>query len=182
MPAQNLVNGVDVPELGKIAESLKKQPDLAKFKFHVSNRWVSCGHSRTTVKSFHGVGAEHDHSMAFQLEADEPEVLLGTDSGANPVEHLLNALLTCLTGAMVYHAATRGIEIEELESTAEGDLDVRGFMGLADDIRKGYQNIRVQFRVKSDAPVEKLKECAEFSPVLDVVSHGTNVELDIQKT
>lgn len=181
MSTKNLINGVDVAELSKKAEALKKQPELAGFKFHVTNRWYDCGHSRTTVKSFHGVGEEHNHTKAFELVADEPPLLLGEDKGANPVEHLLHALAACLTASMVYHAAVRGIRIEEVESTLEGDLDVRGFMGLANDVRRGYQNIRVTFNVKSDAPVEKLRECALFSPVFDTVSHGTKVDLDIRK-
>ena len=177
-----MVNGVDVTALGEKAKTLKAQPELAKFRFHLKNRWFDCGHSRTTIRSFYGVGEEHQHNEPFDLEADEPEVLLGGDAGPNPVEHLLNALVTCLTGALVYHAATRGIVIEELESSVEGHLDIRGFMDLAEDVRKGYQKIKVTFHVKSDAPKEKLEECARFSPVFDTVTNGTNVELEIEKS
>ncbi len=115
------------------------------------------------------------------LEADEPPVLLGEDRTANPVEYLLHALASCLTSSIIYKAAARGITIESLESTLEGDLDARAFLELSNDVRKGYQNIRVTFKVKSGASPEELKECAEFSPVLDVVTHGTPVSLRIEK-
>lgn len=181
MVAVNVINGVDVAELKKTAGSLQQDPPKAKFEFRVRNRWLGCGHSQTTVDDFHGAGQTIRHEREFRIEADEPRALVGQDQAANPVEHLLNALVTCLTGSMVYHAAVRGIQIDEVESTVTGQIDLRGFMGLARDVRKGYQNIRVDFRVKSDAPKEVLEECARFSPVLDVVSNGTDVELNIQK-
>lgn len=176
-----IINGVNVTELTQMADSLQGRPSLARFRFRVTNEWLGGGHSRTTVKEFHGLEEDIPHLQSFEVEADEPPVLVGQDYGANPVEHLLHALTSCLTGALVYHAAVRGIRIDAVESTVEGDLDVRGFMGLAEDVRKGYQNIRVKFSVKSDAPREKLEECARFSPVFDVVSRGTNVQLSIDK-
>lgn len=180
MAGQTLVNGVAVDELRQKAATLGKNPELACFRFRVHNRWINGGHSQTVVKDFHAVGESQHHSQEFTLEADEPPVLLGQDTAPNPVEHLLNALVTCLTGSMVYHAALRGIRISEIWSTVEGDLDVRGFMGLDPGVRKGYENIRVSFRVKSDAPSEKLEECARFSPVLDVVTNGTRIDLQVE--
>ena len=178
---ERIINGVDVEELGKSAEALQANHNLAKFRFHLSNKWLDCGRNQSTVTDFHGLEQEIPHEHRFILDADEPPVLLGADTGANPVEHLLHALASCLTSSIVYHAAIRGIHIEEIESELEGDLDVRGFMGLAKDVRKGYQGIRVKFRIKSDAPAAKLEECARFSPVLDVTSHGTPVTLQIEK-
>jgi len=181
MVAPNMINGVDVAELKRKAGMMQQDPRMAKFEFRVRNKWLDCGHSQTTISDFDGAGRHIEHRQTFRIDADEPPVLLGQDQGANPVEHLLNALVTCLTGAMVYHAAIRGIRIEEVESTVEGDLDVRGFMGLTDNVRKGYQNIRVNFSVKADAPKEALEECARFSPVFDVLSNGTDVSLNIKK-
>ena len=122
------------------------------------------------------------HREEFHLDADEPPVLAGEDQGASPVEHLLNALAACMTTSMVYHAAVRGIQIEALESELEGDIDMRDFTGLAPEVRKGYQAIRVKFKVKTDeANLEKLKALTEFSPVFDVVSNGTQVDVTIEK-
>ncbi len=176
---QEMVNGVDVGELRNKVTILKRDPDLAQFNFRISNKWVDGGHSRTTITDFYGANDIHRHRKSFFLDADEPPVLLGEDQGANPVEYLLCALASCLTSSMVYHAAIRGIHIDEIESDIEGDIDIRGFMGVRDDVRKGYRNIKVTFRVKSDAPKEQLEELARFSPVLDVVSHGTEVTLEV---
>ncbi len=174
-------NGVDMDVLWKSINAVKEEPSLGKSKFRIHNKWLKGGYSRTTVKDFYAIGEEHSHKNELGLEADEPDILAGTDLGANPVEHLLNALAACLTSSMVYHAATRGIEIEELESRLEGELDLQGFMGLAPDVRKGYENIRVTFRVKTDpANIETLREFAGFSPVFDVVRHGTSVDLKIE--
>jgi uncharacterized OsmC-like protein len=114
------------------------------------------------------------------IDNGEPPVLLGKDKGANPVEHLLNALMGCMTTTMAYHAASRGIKIEAIDTESEGDIDLRGFLGLSDTIRKGYQNIRVRMRVKSSAKPEALRELATFSPVYDVVSNSVPVDLVVE--
>lgn len=180
MSTEQIINGVRVNRLAEMADQLKLDGGLASFHFKCRNKWIDCGQNETTVLDFDGLGQSIRHKLDFELKADEPEVLLGEDTAPNPVEYLITALVSCLTSSMVYHAAVRGIRIEELESSVEGDIDVRGFMGLSDQIRKGYQNITVTFKVKSDAPAEKLEECARFSPVFDVVSNGTNVNLRIE--
>jgi uncharacterized OsmC-like protein len=97
------------------------------------------------------------------------------------VEHLLNALAGCVTTSMVAHAAVRGIHIDALESELEGDIDLRGFLGLADDVPKGFTNIRVKFKVKSDeSNMEKLKSLAAFSPVYNTLTHGVKVDIQIE--
>ena len=91
------------------------------------------------------------------------------------------ALASCLTTTLVYHAAVQGIKIQELESEIEGDIDFRGMLGINDEVRKGYENIRVNFKIKSDTnDIEKLKELTTFSPILDVARNGTNVEVSIE--
>jgi uncharacterized OsmC-like protein len=97
------------------------------------------------------------------------------------VEHLLNALAGCMTTSMVAHAAVRGIHIEELESELEGDIDLRGFLGLEKEVPKGYTEIRVKFRVKTDAAnLERLKRLTEFSPVLNTVKQGAKVSITVE--
>ena len=86
----------------------------------------------------------------------------------------------CLTTTMVYHAASRGIRVEAVESELEGDLDIRGFLGLSNEVRKGYHHVRVRMRAKSDAPGEKLAELAKFSPVYDIVSNSLPVEVTVE--
>ncbi len=177
-----IVNGINPDAVRELAAVLQNDPAQGVCKFHIQNKWQRGGYNRTRIKSFLSGGTEVAHLQAFQLEADEPPVLAGRDKAPNPVEHLLNALAACLTTSMVYHAALQGIKIESLESELQGDLDLRGFLGVSDQVRKGYQRIQVTFRVKTDAEnLESLRAFAQFSPVFDVVRNGTSVDLQILK-
>lgn len=176
------LNGVDVSALENTVTAVKDRPELAKFKFRLHNHWVNGGHNQGVVGGFYGANQENEHRQKLEMAADEPSLLAGSDLAANPVEHLLNALSACLTTTLVYHAAVRGIKIDALESDLEGDLDLRGFLGLSNEVRKGYENIRVRFKVKTDAAnLERLKALCQLSPVFDVTSHGTNVAVQVER-
>ena len=95
------------------------------------------------------------------------------------MEYVLHALASCLTGTLVYHAAVRGLNIEAVESSYTGDMDVRGLFGLSEDVRKGFHQVSVNMRVKSDATVEELTECALHSPVYDIVSRALPVKFTL---
>ncbi len=131
-----------------------------------------------------GGGEEARHAQAFELHGDEPTELLGDDHGPSATEALLHALAACLNTTFIYHAAARGVEIDELELELEGDLDVRGFTGVSDEVRRGYSGVRVTFRVKSDAPREKTEELVrlarKYSPVHDMVTNPTPVEARLE--
>ena len=177
----NKVNGVDVDVLQTTVSNIQQDPDLAKCKFHIKNKWLDANHNRSTITSFYGARQENEHKQPFELDADEPPILAGADEGPNPVEHLLNALAACVTTSMVAHAAVRGIQIEELESEVEGDIDLRGFLGLAPDVPKGYTDIRVKFKAKADAEnMEQLRSLAEFSPVYNTLTNGVNVDIQVE--
>jgi uncharacterized OsmC-like protein len=180
-----VVNGVNVDDLFKTIDAIKATPGIAKFKFRIANEWVDGGHNRSTCKDFHGAHEDIEHATTFVLDADEPAILLGKDQGANPVEYLLHALAACVTTSMVYHAAARGIRIEEVESTLQGNIDLRGFLGLDKSVRNGYQDIRMNFRVKADVPDDQLQELAQmgpkFSPVFDSVSKGVPITVSAER-
>ena len=173
------VNGIGVAALSQTLDSMQRQPSLGAFQFRASNTWLGGGLNRSTIGGFYGAGQEQARAKPFNFSADEPPVLLGGDEAANPVEFVLHALAACLTTSLVYHAAARGIAIKTVSSTVEGDIDVRGFMGLA-DVRKGYHHMRVRMRVESDAPAAQLEPLAKFSPVFDMVSNSLPVELMIE--
>ena len=141
------VNGVEVQKLFDTIDAVKSIPGIAKFKFRIRNEWLDAGHNRSTISEYHGAQQDLSRAVPFILDADEPPILLGKDKGANPVEYLLHALAACVTTSMVYHAAAKGIEIQEVESRIEGDIDLRGFLGLDKSIRNGYQQIRMNFRI-----------------------------------
>lgn len=174
------VNGVDLGKLMETVNAIKGEPELGACRFRARNTWMGGNHNRSTVAGFYGAKQEIPHKQTFTMDADEPAILAGNDEGANPVEHLLHALASCLTTSMVAHAAVRGIEIEELESELEGDIDLRGFLGLAMDVPKGYTNIRAKFRVKAKPEdVSRIRELAHFSPVFNTITRGANVEVDV---
>jgi len=177
----NRINGVDLDVLLETVKAIQADPELGRCEFRARNKWIDGAHNRTRISGFYAAKQEMSHKQTFELHADEPPMLAGEDQGANPVEHLLNALASCVTTGMVAHAAVRGIEIEELESELEGDIDLRGFLGLDPNVPKGYTNIRVNFRVKT-APenVEMLKDLAAFSPVYNTIIDGAKVDLNVE--
>lgn len=177
-----VVNGLNVTEYHRIVDDVRVQPELAKFEFRATNQWENGGYNVTTIKGFYGAGEEQGtDDRQFIVDADEPPVLLGVDRAPNPVEYLLHALAACLTSSIVYKAASRGIHVDSIEASLEGDLDARAFLELSDNSRKGYEGIRANFRVRSQASAEVIKELAEFSPVLDVIRDGTPVSLQVEK-
>jgi hypothetical protein len=94
--SEKIVNGVNVTAVEDTVKAIEGQPDIANFKFRISNKWISGGHNHSTVGDFFGANQENAHEKTHELDADEPPILAGTDRGANPVEHLLNALAACL--------------------------------------------------------------------------------------
>jgi len=179
--SSSVLNGVDLETLMGTVTAIKEDPELGVSRFRASNTWLSGNHNRSTVKGFFGAKQEIPHKQTFIMDADEPAILAGHDQGANPVEHLLHALASCLTTSMVAHAAVRGIRIEELQSELEGDIDLRGFLGLAPDVPKGYTDIRVKFRVKAKPEdLAMLKKLTSFSPVFNTITQGANVKVDVE--
>ena len=181
---EQIRNGVDTGPLYPTLDLLKEQPELAKFQFRARNQWIDGAHNRSTIKDFYGAGQEDmSRAEAFVLNAGEPGILLGTDTGPNPAEYLLHALAACLTTTLVYVAAARGVKLTEVESSLEGELDIRGAFGLSEEHRNGFENITVGFKIKGDAPDEKLREVVERaqqrSAVFDMVTNGVPVKLDV---
>jgi len=174
------VNGIHLDTLQGTVHAIEQDPVLGQCRFRARNTWLGGNHNRTTITGFYGARQEIAHKQQFELHADEPPILAGGDEGANPVEHLLNALAACVTTSMVAHAAVRGIHIEELESELEGEIDLRGFLGLADDVPKGFTDIRINFRVKADVDnMERLKRLTAYSPVFNTITRGANVEIQV---
>ncbi|HUO70696.1 MAG TPA: OsmC family protein [Solirubrobacteraceae bacterium] len=177
-------NGVDTATMFATLDLIKAQPELAKFQFRATNRWLGGAHNRTSIKDFYAAGGE-DTSRAggFQIDAGEPAILLGADTGPNPAEYLLHALAACLTTSIVYVAAARKVELTSVESTITGDMDVRGALGVDEEPRNGFERIRVSFQVTGNASEEKLREVVERarqrSAVYDMVTNGVPVAVEV---
>ena len=175
------INGIHMETLQGTMNAIEQEPDLGQCKFRARNKWLGGNHNCTTITGFYGAKQEIAHKQQFELHADEPPILAGNDEGANPVEHLLNALAACVTTSMVAHAAVRGIHIEELESEIEGDIDLRGFLGLSSVVPKGFTDIRINFKVKADVDnMERLKRLTTYSPVFNTITQGANVDIQVE--
>ena len=185
MSISSTINGVDVERLTGTVESITADPDLGQFQFRARNRWIDGGHSRTTIHGFYGAGQEDTtREVAFVLDSDEPPVLLGDNRAPNAGEYVLHALAACLTGTIVYHAAARGIALEGLECTIQGDLDLHGFLGLDSSVRPGYEQIQVTIKATGDFDDNQLAELASltrYSPVRDIVSNPVPIAIDLTR-
>jgi uncharacterized OsmC-like protein len=176
-----IINGIDVGVLSETINAMRGDCELGAARFRVTNKWVSGNHNRSTVTDFYGAKQVITHKQEFNMDADEPAILAGDDIGANPVEHLLHALASCVTTSMVAHAAARGIPINSLESEVEGDIDLRGYMGLSNKVPRGYTALRVRFKVDADPQYNgRLEELSKFSPVFNTITQSAPVEIRVE--
>lgn len=177
------LNGVDTPALFGAIEMMAAQPELAEFQFRATNRWQQGTHSRTSIQSFSGAGGEQSHVREFTFDADHPELMTGRDQGPTPVEFLLHGLAACLTAGIGNIAAARGVTLYEVESRIEGDINMLGLLGLSSEVRNGYRQMRVNFRIKGDASEETLRKIVERSrdrsAVYDVLTNGVPVDITV---
>ncbi len=185
MVTQMGLNGVNVDQLVGTVNAIKANPGLARFKFRATSDWIEGGHSKTTIQGFYGAGQEDaSRTKPFYMEGDEPPVLLGTNTAPNAVEAVLHALASCLAVGFAYNAAAQGIKVDSLQFKLEGDLDLHGFLGLSDKTRPGFQNIRLSYRVKANAPREKIVALCDYvqktSPVLDIIRNPVPVTVTLE--
>jgi len=179
------INGINTEQLFSTIDLIKEKPDIAKFKFRATNKWINGTHCRGTIRDFYGALKEDDSRSPVSYDMDEPPVLLGNNEGRNPVEYLLVALSGCITTSIVAHASAKGIEIKGIESRYEGDIDLRGFLGLSEDVPVGYQEIRVFFKIDADVPDEQKEEMVrmgqKYSPVYNTISKSAPVSVHLDK-
>jgi uncharacterized OsmC-like protein len=179
------VNGVNTEQLFSTIDLIKENPDIAKFKFRATNKWINGTHCRGTIKDFYGALKEDNSRSPVDYDMDEPSILLGNNDGRNPVEYLLVALSGCITTSIVAHASAKGIEIKGVESRYEGDIDLRGFLGLSEDVPVGYQEIRVYFKIDADVSDEQKEEMIrmgqKYSPVYNTIAKSAPVSVRMDK-
>lgn len=180
------VNGVDVDGLMGHVKAIKDDPELGHFEFRAHTEWIDGARSQTEIKDFYGAGKEDtSREEPFVLRGDEPPLLLGDNTAPNAVETVLHGLAGCLAVGIAYQAAVRGIEIESLKFDLEGTLDLRGFLGISKDVRPGFQDVRVNYRIKTDASQEQIEELCEYvqetSPVLDIIRNPVPVSVSLER-
>lgn len=178
------VNGINATELFGVKEAVAENRELAKMQFRAQNKWVHGTNNYTTINEVYGAGEEHKREKPFVLQKDEPLFLLGTDKGANPVEHLLAALAGCLTTTLIYLSALEDVKLDEITSKIEADASVLGFFGIDENIRMGCDQIRVSFDIKSEEPREKVEALLQLaqakSGVFDTLTNGVPVSVSLK--
>lgn len=178
------MNGIDVPTLMATIGAVNEQRDLARFTFRANGAWLSGTHSRININGYFGAGGEQTRDTDLMMEGDHPGVLCGTDKAPTPVEFLLAALSACITAGIGNIASARQVKLESVETTVEGDINLLGILGLSDEVRNGFNGIRATFKIKGDAPAEKLQQIVQQSvarsAVFDVLTNGVPVSIGIE--
>jgi uncharacterized OsmC-like protein len=176
-------NGVNVQALLDAREVLAGAPGAAQFTWRASSRWENGVHSTTTIKNFFGLGEEQSHKTEFSFDADHPELFASEDNGITPVEYVLVGLASCLTAGIAAVAQNREIQLKSVEATLEGDMDVRGILGIDSDVRNGFSNIKVTYNIDADASPDDIKalvaQSQKRSAVYDIITNPTNVKVEV---
>mgnify|MGYP003575007681 CR=1 FL=1 len=178
-------NGVNVDALLAAREALKGAPEAAKFRWRATTKWQNGTHSQTKLQNFFGLGQEQKHKTEFSFEADHPEIFASEDLGATPIEFVLVGLASCLTAGIAAVAQNRGIQLRSVEANLEGSMDLQGILGIDSDVRNGYDDIKVTFKVDADASQKDIEalvaQSQKRSAVYDCVTNPTNVTVAVQK-
>lgn len=179
---KGFVNGVDVGKLEATLAAVNNDPELAAFRFHIVNDWLKGTKTETSAQRIDGGPQVIIRTEPFKLTSDQPCVLMGADSAPCAVVSLMHALASCLTTSIVYAASRQQITIRKMSIVLEGDVDIQGLLGLAEDIRPGLQKVDLDIKIDAEAPKEKIEEIVHYarkhSLVLDTLIN--QMELDIK--
>lgn len=183
MAVSSVNNGVNVQALLDAREALKDAPGATKFTWRASCKWQNGTHSRTSIQGFRGLGEEQKHKTLSSFDADHPEIFASEDNGVTPVEFLLVGLASCLTAGIAAVAQNRGIQLHSVEADVEGSMDIQGILGMDSDVRNGYDDIRVKFKIDADASRKDIEalvaQSQKRSAVFDAITNPTSVSVEV---
>lgn len=178
-------NGVNTEVLLGARKALADEPAGAQFTWRATNEWLHATHTKATVKSYYGLGAEQGHKVESTFEMDHPETFGEEDNAVTPVEYVLVGLGGCLSGGIAAVAQNRGIQLRSVKATIEGDMDILGILGADPDVRNGFNNVRVNYEIDADASEEDIEalvaQSQKRSAVFDIVTNPTNVTVSVTK-
>jgi uncharacterized OsmC-like protein len=176
-------NGVNVEALFGAQAALKQAPEAAQFKWRASVKWLNGTHSESKIESFYGLGAEQKHKRSYTFEADHPEIFASEDNGATPVEIVLAGLASCLTAGVAAVAQARKVQLRSVTATLEAGMDIRGILGVDEDVRNGFDGIKVTYKIDADASPEDIRaivaQSQKRSAVYDIITNPTNVTVEV---
>ena len=159
---------------------MTQDENFGKFRFRAYNQWIDGSRSQSSFKDFYAGGDERtERPVVLTVNADQPAYLGGQNTAPNAVEHYLGSLVSCLNTTIVAHASAQGISLDDLDISAEGHMDARGFFGVSDEVRRGFSRIVVDLRARTSVDEETLRKLASYSPVYEMVSRAMPVEMNI---
>lgn len=153
------VNDIDTDAVKQVMEDVSKDAAQGKVKFQVSSRWKGGAKSETHVDSYQLAGKEIKKNFTIQI--DEPLELAGSNTAANPQETLMAAFNACMLVGYVVGSSMKGIKLEKLEIHTNGELDLRGFLGLDASVKPGYDTIQYTVRIKGNGTPEQFQDIHE---------------------
>jgi uncharacterized OsmC-like protein len=181
--ASSVNNGVNVEALISAREALTDAPEAAQFRWRAACEWKNGTHSHSTVEGFFGLGEEQRRKTTFRFDADHPEIFASEDKGATPVEYVLVGLASCLTAGIAAIAQHRKIQLRSVTATIEGNMDIQGILGIDSDVRNGFGDIKVKYKIDADAKREDIEalvaQSQKRSAVYDIVTNPTNVTVEV---
>jgi uncharacterized OsmC-like protein len=176
-------NGVNVEALLGARAALTEAPEAARFQWRATCEWRNGTHSQSIVEGFFGLGEEQNHRTRYSFDADHPEIFASEDNGAAPVEYVLVALASCLTAGVAAVAQNREIQLRSVSATIKGGMDVRGILGVDSDVRNGFSDITVTYRIDADASADDIQalvaQSQKRSAVYDIITNPTNVSVEV---
>jgi len=176
-------NGVNVEALLGARTALTDAPEAAQFNWRAVCEWQNGTHSTSSVEGFFGLGEEQSHRTRYTFESDHPEIFASEDNGITPVEYVLVGLAGCLTAGVAAVAQNREIQLRKVTATIEGDMDVRGILGIDSDVRNGFSKIKVSYKIDADATPDEIKalvaQSQKRSAVYDIITNPTDVSVEV---
>ena len=176
-------NGVNTEALLGARAALSEAPEAADFTWRATCSWVHGTHSTSTVDGFAGLGQEMNHRTKYRFEVDHPECFASQDLGATPVEYVLVGLAGCLTAGVAAVAQHRNVQLRSVTATIEGHMNVLGILGADPDVRNGFDDIKVTFKIDADASKKDIEalvaQSQKRSAVYDCITNPTNVTVEV---
>ena len=179
-------NGVNVEALLGARAALTDAPEAARFNWRATSNWVGGTHTASRVNGFFGLGEEQQHRQEFSFDTDHPEVFASEDHGATPVEYILVGLAGCLTAGIAAVAQNREIQLYSVKAVLEGSMDLQGILGIDNDVRNGFDGIKVRYEISADASQDEIDalvaQSQKRSAVYDILTNPTDVAVEVVKS
>lgn len=183
MTEEVLKNGVDVMELLNTIDQITYNPEVAAFTYRANNTWLGGTRSEAVVGSYYGALKEETDREPQIIDMDEVPDLLGSGREVSPAELLLVSLSGCFTKTLITKAASRDIQLKGVKSWYEGTIDMRGALGISDDINPGYQSIHVHVTIDADIPSDRKQELVDLavkhSPVYNTINRSVPITVEL---